>query len=34
MSTTIFEKQGSMLVVKPQGRLDSATSPVLKVEES
>ena len=29
MSTTIFEKQGSNLTVRPKGRLDTATSPVL-----
>ena len=32
MSTTIFEKQGTNLTVKPQGRLDTATSPVLEKE--
>lgn len=32
MSTTIFEKQGTNLTVKPQGRLDTATSPVLERE--
>ena len=32
MSTTIFEKQGTTLTVKPQGRLDTATSPVLEQE--
>lgn len=32
MSNTIFEKQGSILTVKPEGRLDTATSPVLESE--
>ena len=32
MSTTIFEKQGTNLTVKPQGRLDTASSPVLERE--
>lgn len=32
MSTTIFEKQGTNLTVKPQGRLDTATSLVLERE--
>ena len=32
MATTIFEKQGTNLTVKPQGRLDTATSPVLEKE--
>ena len=32
MSNTIFEKQGTTLMVKPQGRLDTATSPVLEQE--
>ena len=32
MSTTIFEKQGSNLTVRPKGRLDTATSPVLEQE--
>ena len=32
MSNTIFEKQGTTLTVKPQGRLDTATSPVLEQE--
>ena len=32
MSDTIFQKQGSHLTVKPVGRLDTATSPVLEKE--
>ena len=32
MSATIFEKQGTTLTVKPEGRLDSATSPILEEE--
>ena len=32
MSSTIFEKQGKVLTVKPQGRLDAATAPVLEKE--
>ena len=32
MSTTIFEKQGTNLTVKPQGRLDTATAPILEQE--
>ena len=32
MSTTIFEKNGSKLTVKPEGRRDTATSPVLEKE--
>ncbi len=32
MSTTIFEKQGKALTVKPQGRLDAVSSPVLEKE--
>jgi len=32
MSATIFEKQGNVLTVKPEGRLDTATSPVLENE--
>ena len=32
MSATIFEKQGSVLTVKLEGRLDTATSPVLENE--
>ena len=32
MSTTIFEKQDTVLTVKPHGRLDTATSPVLEKE--
>ena len=32
MSTTIFEKQGTNLIVKPHSRLDTATSPVLEKE--
>ena len=32
MHETFFEKQGSVLVVKPEGRLDSVTSPVLEGE--
>ena len=32
MSATVFEKQGSQLTVKPEGRLDTASSPVLESE--
>lgn len=32
MSTTVFEKTGSLLTVKPRGRLDTATSPALQKE--
>ena len=32
MSSTIFEKKGSTLNVWPEGRLDTATSPVLEKE--
>lgn len=32
MSDTIFEKQGDVLTVKPKGRLDSLSSPVLEKE--
>lgn len=32
MSTTVFEKAGNVLTVKPEGRLDTATSPVLEQE--
>ena len=32
MSATIFDKDGSLLTVKPDGRLDTATSPVLEKE--
>ena len=32
MAATIFEKNGSTLTVKPSGRLDTATSPVLDSE--
>ncbi len=32
MSATVFEKQGNKLTVKPKGRLDTATSPVLEKE--
>ncbi len=32
MSNTIFDKQGSKLTVIPEGRLDTATSPVLEKE--
>ncbi|MBQ1491783.1 MAG: STAS domain-containing protein [Blautia sp.] len=32
MSTTIFEKNGAVLNVKPEGRLDTATSPALEEE--
>ena len=32
MSATVFEKQGSRLTVKPEGRLDTATSPILESE--
>ena len=30
MSDTIFEKQGSTLIVKPRGRLDLVSSPTLE----
>ena len=32
MSDTIYEKNGAQLTVKPRGRLDTATSPVLEKE--
>ena len=32
MSVTVFEKQGKVLTVKPKGRLDAATAPVLEKE--
>lgn len=32
MSATLFEKIGSLLTVKPDGRLDTATSPILEQE--
>lgn len=32
MSATTFVKEGSVLTVKPEGRLDTATSPVLEKE--
>ena len=32
MSSTVFEKEGTTLTVKPDGRLDTATSPVLEAE--
>ena len=32
MHEVYFEKQGSVLTVKPEGRLDSVTSPVLEGE--
>ena len=32
MTNTIFEKNGSLLTVKPEGRLDTATSPELEKE--
>ena len=32
MSTTVFEKVGNVLTVKPVGRMDTATSPVLEQE--
>lgn len=32
MSETKFEKQGNTLIVKPEGKLDTATSPVLGKE--
>lgn len=32
MSETIYEKQGSTLIVRPGERLDTATSPVLEKE--
>ena len=30
MAATIFEKNGTVLTVKPEGRLDAATSPILQ----
>ena len=32
MSATVFEKKGTLLTVKPEGRLDTTTSPVLESE--
>lgn len=32
MSSTVYEKNGSLLTVLPEGRLDTATSPVLEQE--
>ena len=32
MSDTVFEKQGNTLTVRPKGRLDTASSPVLDRE--
>ena len=32
MSKTIFEKQGSVLNIKPENRLDTTTAPVLEAE--
>ena len=32
MSAAIYEKQGNVMTIKPQGRLDTATSPVLEKE--
>ena len=32
MSATIYEKQGNRLTVKPEGRLDTVTSPELEKE--
>ena len=32
MSATVFEKEGSVLTVRPDGRLDTATSPILDSE--
>ena len=32
MSATVFEMQGNVLTVKPEGRLDTATSPILENE--
>ena len=32
MSATVFEKKGKVLTVKPNGRLDAATSPALEAE--
>ena len=32
MSETVFDKKGSVLTVYPEGRLDTATSPVLEKE--
>lgn len=32
MSATLFKKIGSLLTVKPDGRLDTATSPILEQE--
>ena len=30
MANTIYEKNGTTLTVKPEGRLDTATSPALQ----
>ena len=32
MADTVFEKDGDRLTVKPEGRLDTATSPILERE--
>ena len=32
MGATVFEKKDSLLTVRPEGRLDTATSPVLEKE--
>ena len=32
MSDTVYLKEGNTLTVRPQGRLDTATSPVLEKE--
>ncbi len=32
MSSTAFEKKGAVLIARPKGRLDTATSPVLESE--
>ena len=32
MSSTIFEKNGTLLTVKPEGRVDTATAPALETE--
>ena len=32
MAGTVFEKEGTLLTVRPDGRLDTATSPVLEKE--
>ena len=32
MSAAVYEKQGSSLIVRPEGRLDTASSPMLEEE--